>query len=189
MVLVLSAMTLVAAGGMGRLFQGLAYLAPVLLSGATAHTLAALWRRIGLRGAVSLLASVVSSALIGVWLVLPTSTWYGLPAGRTVSAVHHAIAEGVTAFRVISAPAPAVPGFLLVAVWAVAAAAIAADALLCRAGAPFQACLPSFVLFVFTAALGAASGRALTTALYLAAVAGFVLSVEVDRRTSLGLLR
>jgi transglutaminase-like putative cysteine protease len=124
-----------------------------------------------------------------VWLVVPTSTWYGLPAGRTLEAVHHAMAHGVTAFRVLSAPAPAVPGFLLVAVWSVAAAAIAADALLCRAGAPLEACLPSFILFVFTAALGAPSGRALTTALYLAAVAGFALTLEVHRRTSFGLLR
>lgn len=189
LVLVASAMTLVAAGGMGRLFQGLTYLAPVLIAGATAHLLAALWRRLGLRTAASIVASVLSSALIGVWLVLPTSTWYGLPVGRTLGAVHHAMAHGVGAFRVLSAPAPALPGFLLVAVWAVAAAAIAADALLCRAGAPLEACLPSFVLFVFTAALGAPSGRALTTALYLAAVAGFVLTLEVQRRTSFGLLR
>jgi transglutaminase-like putative cysteine protease len=178
-------MTLVVAGGMSRLFVGLTYLAPVLLSAATAHVLSALWRRLGLRCAVSILLSVVCAALISVWLVLPGSTWYGVPVGRTLHAVQGAIAHGVAAFQTLAAPASALPGFLLVITWSVAAAAIAGDALLCRADAPLEACVPAFTLFVFTAALGAPGGRAVTTALYLAAVTGFVLIEEMHRRTSL----
>jgi transglutaminase-like putative cysteine protease len=91
----------------------------------------------------------------------------------------------VTAFQTLSAPAPALPGFLLVTTWGVAAAAIAGDALLCRADAPLEACVPAFTLFVFTAALGAPGGRTIATALYLGAVASFVLVEEVHRRASL----
>jgi hypothetical protein len=184
-VVALSVMTLVAAGGMTRLFVGLTYLGPVLVAGATAHALSATWRGLGLRSAVSVLLSVVCAALISVWLVLPGSTWYGVPAGRTLHAVQGAIAHGVTAFQTLAAPAPALPGFLLVTTWGVAAAAIAGDALLCRADAPLEACVPAFTLFVFTAALGAPGGRTIATALYLGAVASFVLVEEVHRRASL----
>jgi transglutaminase-like putative cysteine protease len=184
-VVALSVMTLVAAAGMTRLFVGLTYLGPVLVSGASAHALSVAWRRLRVRGPLALLLSVVSAALISVWLILPGSTWYGVPAGRTLTALQGAIAHGVTAFQKLAAPAPALPGFLLVATWAVAAAAILGDALLCRADAPLEACIPAFTLFVFTAALGTPGARALTTALYLAAVAGFALIEQVHRRTSL----
>ena len=82
-----------------------------------------------------------------------------------------------------SPPAPVTRGFVLSAVIGTWAAAVAADSAAFRLGAPFEATIPSFTLFVFGAVLGADRHRVGYTVVYFAALLLFLLVHGSVRRS------
>jgi transglutaminase-like putative cysteine protease len=171
----LAALTLAAAAGMGRLFAGTGHLLPFAVAGLVAHGVMWLGRRRGvpLVANVALAAGAVVVAI--VWVVLPETTVLGLPGPGTIGAAGDALELAWSDFNRIVAPVPQRDGFLLAGMFGVGMTAVLADWAAFRMGVLFEALLPSFTLFVFTAALGADAGRAPLVALYLAALLAFLV--------------
>jgi transglutaminase-like putative cysteine protease len=171
----LSMVTIAAAAGMGRLFEDGSYLAPLVVAALVAHGLAWSSRRWG----VSLLATAGSAmvvlALVTIWVVLPDTTWHALPGLGTLDAVLRELRQARELFSEVVAPAPVTRGFLMASMLGVGMTAFLADWAAFRLESLFEAVLPSFLLVVFTAFLGADRDRAVLVLLYLAAVAVFLL--------------
>lgn len=167
--------TLAAAVGMGRLFDGLSYLAPVVLAALVSHALSWFGRRHGVSLAATTRITLVVLVLITVWVVLPGTTWHGVPGPATVEAALRELRQARALFADVVAPAPVTQGFLVAGMLGVGAIAFLADWAAFRLTSLFQALLPSFLLVVFTALFGQAQHRTAFVLLYLVAAAAFLL--------------
>ncbi|MGH9070616.1 MAG: transglutaminase TgpA family protein [Acidimicrobiales bacterium] len=181
----LGAVTLVTGIGMGRLFQGASYLAPILSLALLSHGLAYGLRR-AKRFPPLLVAplSIIVFVLASTWLVFPQATAAGLPDLHTVAVISRAVGQARVDFTNLTTPVPATPGFLWLAALAIGAAGTLADAAAFRLGAPIEGILPAFTVFLVTAGLGTTNGRLASVAIWLAAVLAYLLVVEVERRSS-----
>ncbi|HEX2039491.1 MAG TPA: DUF3488 and transglutaminase-like domain-containing protein [Acidimicrobiales bacterium] len=173
--LALTLLTLAAAVGMGRLFDSWDFLMPFTVATLCSHWLAWLGRRLGLSLAAGIPLTLGGTALAAAWTVLPHTTAYGLPLGRTWSAATDALHEAWLAFSTVVAPAPTAKGFLLAGMLGITVAAVLADWAAFRIRSVFESTVPSFALFVFTAVLGAPHYRGQSVAAYLVALLLFVL--------------
>ncbi|HET7489078.1 MAG TPA: transglutaminase domain-containing protein [Acidimicrobiales bacterium] len=171
----LAGLTMAVALGMGRLFEGGSYLLPLLAGAAAAHAVMFLGRRLGAPLWLSALAALAAVAVAGFWILLPETTAWGIPAGGTLTAARQALSDAWAEFGDVVAPAPASDGFLLAAMVGLGAAAVLADWAAFRMRVLFEAVVPSFTLFVFTATLGTAGGRSFMVALYLGALLLFLV--------------
>lgn len=183
--LALAAVTAAVAVGMGRLFAGASYLLPLVGAAVVAH--AAMWAGRWLRRslALSALSAAGGVALVATWLLLPeTATLSLVPGPATLTAARDALARAWTDFGSVVAPAPATDGFLLAAMVGVAATAVLADWAAFRMKVLFEAMVPSFTLFVFTATLGDDGRRGLMVALYLATLLPFLVLHRADLESS-----
>ena len=181
--LALVGLTVAAVIGLGRLFSDASYLPPVLTVLLAAHALAWGTRRLGLGPLGAVLVSGVGLVLVVAWVVEPATTTMGLPRGRTWAAVGEDLRAAWATFGEVRAPADVTRGFVLAAAIGAWVAAFAADTFAFRAGTRFEAVVPSFVLFMFGALLGADRGRLVTTGLYLGAVLVFMVLSEASRRS------
>lgn len=151
---------------MGRVFLGTAPGIRLALVGAVAAGLAVALERRPL--AVSLGASAAGLALAAAYLLFPETTRWGLPTGRTLSAVASAAARvGRDALAEI-APAPPLPSLVLAALAGVWAAASAGHALAVRAASPMLALLPPAAVIGFAGAIAEDGPRRSHVALFLA---------------------
>ncbi|MGI8685641.1 MAG: transglutaminaseTgpA domain-containing protein, partial [Acidimicrobiales bacterium] len=173
--LALAGLTLAVAVGMGRLFAGGDHLAPLLAAALVAHAVMLGGRRAGVPLPLSALAAMGGVALVGAWLLLPASTTYGIPGPGTLAAARDALGDAWSEFGDVVAPTPPTDGFLLAAMVGVGVGAVLADWAAFRMRVLFEAVVPSFTLFVFTATLGAAGGRSVMVALYLATLLLFLV--------------
>lgn len=173
--LALAALTATVAVGMGRLFAGGSYLLPLLAAAAAAH--AAMWagRRLALPLALGGPAAVGGVAVAAAWLLFPETTTYGVPGPATLDAARRSLADAWGLFGDVVAPAPATDGFVLAAMVGVAVTAVLADWAAFRMRVLFEAVVPSFTLFVFTATLGDPRYRATMVALYLGSLLLFLV--------------
>ena len=171
----LTVLTLVVGLGCGHLFTAGPWMWPVVLSVVVAHAAAFWCRRHEVQTALAAVVTIGSAALVGAWTVLGATTFYGIPAGRTLSAALHELTEARDAFQVVKAPTEVLPGFVLALVLALAIAAFMSDWAAFRLQTPVEALVPAFTLFVFTAALGAGRYRALVVASFVAAALAFVV--------------
>ena len=108
------------------------------------------------------------------WLVLPETTFFGIPTGSTLSTARSELSTAYSSFRHVVAPAPVTDGFVIASVLGVAVSALLADAAAFVVRATFEAAIPSFTLFVFTATLGADRYRSLMVAAYLGSLLLFL---------------
>ncbi|HUR18032.1 MAG TPA: DUF3488 and transglutaminase-like domain-containing protein [Acidimicrobiales bacterium] len=173
--LALTALTAAAAAGMGRLFAGHAYLVPFLAAALVTHALMWLGRRAGAPLSVTAAVALAVAALSVGWFVLPGTTIFGLPGAATLDAARTALGEAWGQFAEVVAPAPVTDGFLVAGMAAIAVTAVLADWAAFRMSALFEAVLPSFTLFIFTATLGSSQRRELLVGLYVAALLLFLL--------------
>ena len=183
--LTLAAVTVAVAVGMGRLFAGASYLLPLVGAAVVAH--GAMWtgRWLGRSLALSALSAAGGLALVATWLLLPeTATFSLVPGPATLTAAREALARAWTDFGSVVAPAPATDGFLLAAMVGVGATAVLADWAAFRMKVLFEAVVPSFTLFVFTATLGDDRRRGLMVALYLATLLPFLVLHRADLESS-----
>jgi transglutaminase-like putative cysteine protease len=171
----LTLLTLVVAVGLGRLFADGSYIGPVALTAIGCHAAAWAGRRWSLGFGVTLLAGLAVPALVITWLVLPETTFFGVPTAATVAAAGRELSKSYEAFRHVVAPAPVTDGFVIAGVIGVALSALLADAAAFVVRATFESAIPSFTLFVFTATLGTARYRTVSVAAYLAALLLFLM--------------
>lgn len=181
--LALTLLTLAAAVGMGRLFDSREFLVPFVAAALTAHWLAWACRRMGLTLAVALPLSFFTLFLVSAWVLFPHTTAYGIPWMGTFEAASDASSVAWKAFATVIAPVPPEKGFLLAGMVGIGTAAVLADWAAFRVRAVFEAAIPSFTLFVFTAVLGAARYRSWSVATYLAALLLFVLVHQASLAT------
>ena len=173
--LALAALTLAGAVGMGRLFAGSDHLLPLMAAAVVAHAVMFTGRRIGAPLALSAVVAMAAVALAGVWLLLMGTTTFAIPGPGTLEAVRRALADAWSEFGDVVAPAPPTDGFLLAAMVGVGATAVLADWAAFGMRVLFEAVVPSFTLFVFTATLGDSGGRSLMVSLYVGTLLAFLV--------------
>lgn len=180
--LALTAVTVAAVVGLARLFVDGSFLVPVLLFGIGGHGLAVLCRRLGWRSSVTTAVALVALVVGVSWFLLPETTLAGLPSGETLAVAREQLADALTTFRQVVAPAPVEPGFVLAAAIGIWVVAFTADTAAFRANAPVEAVVPATTLFVFAAALGAPAARLPVTAAFLASLLAHWLTQRVLRQ-------
>ena len=174
--LALVGVTVAVALGMSRLFSGGSFLLPVGGAAVVAH--AAMWagRRYGLSLPVSAAAAMAGVALTAAWVLFPETATLGLvPGPATLAAARDALADAWAEFGEVVAPTQASDGFLLAAMVGVGVTAVLSDWAAFRMRVLFEATVPSFTLFVFTATLGDERRRGLMVALYLVTLLLFLV--------------
>jgi hypothetical protein len=172
--LALTLLTIVSAVSLGRLFADTSFLGPVLITALVCHGLAWILRVRGVTPAVATAASIGATVLLVSWIVLPHTTTYGFPGGATLDAFRNELSRASEEFRRVVAPAPTILGFRVGAVLGTAIAAFLADWAAFRMRSLFEAAIPSFTLFLFSAILGASRWHGLSVAAYLAALLLFL---------------
>lgn len=181
--LALTVLTVAAALGMGRLFDSGDFLVPFVVAALAAHWLAWLSRRYDISLPVALPLSLGAVMVVAAWTLFPHTTAYGIPWSGTFNAVTEACRVAWNDFATVVAPAPASKGFLFAGTVGIGVAALLADWAAFRVRAVFEAAIPSFTLFVFTAVLGAADFRGWSVAGYLAALFVFILVHQAGMAT------
>jgi transglutaminase-like putative cysteine protease len=182
----LAAVTLAGALSVGRLLEGGGWFPALAGAAIGTHVLMSVLRRwgVGLLGAAALGAGAL--VLVVSWIGYGETAALGLPTGATWEALQTDLQGAWEVFRDVSPPAPAEPGFVLVAAVAVAFAAFVADWAAFRLWVPLEATLPAATLFLFAAVLGSERGRGPSTAVFAAAVLAFLLVHRTARQAGSG---
>jgi transglutaminase-like putative cysteine protease len=174
--LALVLLTLSAVYGLARLFRRpLHFFVPVALVAVAVHCAAWACRRWG----VTLPASAVACALVTVvtasWAALGHTTAYGIPWRGTYHALGPALQAAADAYRSTAAPTIVIPGFVVAGAVGAACVAFLSDWAAFRMRATTEAVLPSFSLFVLSAALAQGHAVVAAGALWLGALLVFLL--------------
>jgi transglutaminase-like putative cysteine protease len=173
--LALALLTLVVGLGCGRLFTHGRWVGPVVLAVVASHAVAFWCRRKDLGTTLSAVMTVGATVLTGAWTVLGHATAYGVPIPYTFRVAADELGLARDAFQVVKAPTGVMPGFVIALVLAIGVAAFMADWAAFRLQTPVEALVPSFTLFVFTAALAGGHHRALAVSSFVAAAIAFVV--------------
>jgi transglutaminase-like putative cysteine protease len=142
-----AALSVATALAFGRVFAGREATLELVASALASVAIAALFERRGLL--LATIASLVGLAFAITWIVLPQTSWYGLPSIQTLRAVGRSLEFVGQQARVRVAPTPPLPPLMLAAVTAVWTAAFSSHALAIRAGSPLLAILPPIALVGF----------------------------------------
>ena len=139
------------------------------------HVTAWLCRRVNLPVVPAGAACALVGALTISWIAVGQTTAYGIPWRGTYHALGPALRAAADAYRSTSAPTTLLPGFLIAGGVGAAFAAYLSDWAAFRMRATTEAVLPSFSLFVLSAAL--AQGHVVVGAggLWLGALLVFLL--------------
>lgn len=180
--LALAALTFVVVLGLTRLFDGGGWLGPLTVHVVAAHAVMAVARRRQLSLAVTGVLTLVGAVLVTTWTTFGDTTMLGLPTGRTREALGVELDRAWALYQDVSAPAPAVAGFVASCAAAVWLIAFVADWAAFRVWVPFEATLPASTMFLFTALLGTPAGRGWATASFVGAVLAFLLLHRTARR-------
>ncbi|MGV3759411.1 MAG: transglutaminaseTgpA domain-containing protein, partial [Actinomycetota bacterium] len=178
----LLALTIAVVLGLARLFDGGGWLGPILVNAVAAHVVVGLVRRRGLPLSLAAVATATGAVLVVSWTSFADTTTYGLPTGRTWSALTTELDLAWALYQDVSAPAPAATGFVVACSAAVWLIAFVADWAAFRLWVPFEATLPAGTLFLFTALLGTADGRGWSIAAFGGTVVTFLLLHRLARQ-------
>jgi transglutaminase-like putative cysteine protease len=182
----LGAVTLAGALSVGRLLEGGSWFPALAFAAVGTHLLMAVLRRWGMGLLLSAAAGTAAVVLVVSWIGYGETAVLGLPTGTTWEVMQADLRGAWEVFRDVSPPAPAEPGFVLVAALAVAFAAFVADWAAFRLWVPLEATLPAATLFLFAAVLGSERGRGPSTAVFAAAVLAFLLVHRTARQAGTG---
>ncbi|MGH9299589.1 MAG: transglutaminase-like domain-containing protein, partial [Acidimicrobiales bacterium] len=185
----LAATDALAVSTLARCFDGpgeLSLLVPTCLA---VHLLAGVLRRWRRSGGIGTLAGYLAAVVVGFMLPLAfldggTLSYGVLPLAGTW---HVVAGQFHVAWQIFShqlAPVAEQPGLVLVAGWAAAVLALAAEILYADSGLPaILALVPAFDIVVFSGTLGTATGRAPEIAGVAALGVAFLLVAQDDRRS------
>ena len=169
----LAALTCAAVIGFIRLFVGSSYLWPLLGVAIVCHAVAAVTRRRGI-------PAPLCAALVAVAALCTMTAWryhgiFIVPTPAVFTQMHRDLTAAAKAFRTVTAPAPARPGFVLTLAALVALVSYGGDSLAFRLRARAEAVVPAAGLFLFGAILGGPRDRLAVTGVFAAAALAFVL--------------
>ncbi|HUP86096.1 MAG TPA: transglutaminaseTgpA domain-containing protein [Acidimicrobiales bacterium] len=182
----LTGLTLSVALGFGRLFADARFLPPVLLATLVGHGVAWWCRRNDLPTPIAAVATLGAVGLIASWTVLGHTTAYGVPLPLTVRDGLEMLGAARAQFSTVRAPAAVLPGFVLATVLAIGVSAFMADWAAFRLQATFEAIIPAFTLFIFTAALGTSRHRTWAVTIFVAAALSFLVVHGLARSNRAG---
>ena len=182
----LALLTIATIAGFSRLYQGASFFLPLATLAVAGHALAATCRRRRLALPVVAVIAVVAGAVLIVWLFFGRTTVLGMPTLHTIDVADAALRHAWSRFGVVVAPAPALPGFQLVAATAIWAGVWFADWAAFRVWAAAESVAPAAVLFIFGSMLGAPRYRVGATVLFAAAVLAFMLVHRIARQEGVG---
>lgn len=171
----LGALTLCSAASFGRVFIGTSWVFPVLATALGVHASCLAMRRYRLRSVVALPLGVLAIWLLGIWTVIPSATFLGIPSAATLAELTKVLQRAEIEFEGAVAPTAATSGFKLLAAWGVGLIALLGDTAAFRARSTFQGAAPGFTLFVVCCALARHSGRAWAIVLEVLGILTFVL--------------
>ncbi len=172
--------------GYARLFADGAFLLPIALAAVLGHLVAIALRRIGLGPLLSTVAHLALLPIVLTWARYWETKAYFLPTGLTIETVGDDLAEAWKIFLDISAPVPAAPGFIAVAMVTAWVVALASDSLAFRLDATVEALAPATGLFLFSSILAEREHRTTSALLFVVAVLVFVLASRVARADGTG---
>ncbi len=164
-----------------RILSGSTWIGPALLVVVGAHLVCALTARFVRPAALGMLVDAVAATLLTIWAVVPSSTAWGLPLGRTWRAVDHLLTGLPARIQATTVPAPAIHAFVLLAVAGAAVVSVLASWLVVRLERPLTGMVPSLAGFVVCCCVGAAPGRTAATIAELVGL-GVVLAATSSRR-------
>jgi transglutaminase-like putative cysteine protease len=174
-----AALSVATALAFGRVFEGrLPTLELVAVALASVGVAVAFERR-GLL--LATLASLLGLTLAIAWIVLPQTTWYGIPSLRTLRALGRSLEFVGQQARERVAPTPPLPPLMLAAVTAVWTAAFSSHALAIRAGSPLLAVLPPIALVGFADTVLEDGARPVYAVVLLAAAIAVVFADGLRR--------
>ena len=172
--------------GYARLFADGAFLVPIALAAVVGHLVAIALRRVGVGPLLSTIAHLALLPLVLTWARYWETSAHLLPTGLTVDTVGDDLAEAWKIFLDISAPVPAAPGFIAVAMVTAWVVALASDSLAFRLDATVEALAPATGLFLFSSILAEREHRTTSALLFVVAVLVFVLASRVARADGTG---
>ncbi len=165
--LLLSSLSAITVISFCRLFSNWDFLVPMLTVVVCVHVVAWLMRAIGAPGYVAVPACVVVLFVVISWKYYPATLNGPFPSTGTWTQLVSDLRLARGQFPSAVAPVAAVGGFAVVACAAAAFAALLSDAFAFRAYGRAEAVVPTAVLFLFAAALGADRNRVVVTAAWL----------------------
>ena len=163
----------------GRVFEGRLPTLELLAVALASVAIAVAFERRGLL--LATLASLLGLALAIAWIVLPQTTWYGVPSPRTLRAFGRSLEFVGQQARERVAPTPPLPPLMLAAVTAVWTAAFSSHALAIRAGSPLLAVLPPIALVGFADTVLEDGARPVYAVVLLAAAIAVVFADGLRR--------
>jgi transglutaminase-like putative cysteine protease len=178
--------SLATVAGYARLFADGAYFFPIALAAMVGHLVAIALRRSGLGPMLSTLAHLALLPLVLTWARYRETSSRLLPTGRTIEALGDDLAASWAIFLDISAPVPAAPGFIAVAMATAWVVAMASDSLAFRLDATVEALAPATGLFLFSSILAEQEHRTTSAMLFVVSVLVFVLASRVARADGTG---
>ena len=167
--------------GFGRIFSGSGFVGPLLVAAVLPHLVGGIAR---IRHWSTVLTASVTGAvttLVLAVVVAGETTAYGLPTVATARRIGHLLDVGWSVFRTGVAPVAPHRGVVLLCAVAVAACAVAADAIGRREDTTVGALGPTLVLFVLTGTLGSGALRVPTTIGYVAAALAAMVIANASR--------
>jgi transglutaminase-like putative cysteine protease len=171
-----------------RVLSGEAWVAPVLAVALGAHLVAALLRRTRLPPAVAMAGCLAAVALLGLCTVPHLPTRDGIPDLARLRAVVDDLRRARDDLPTAVTPAPALPGFILLAAWATGVVAVLGDWGTFRLRSAVQGLAPALMLFVICGVLAGSDGgswagaRTVTVALWVLVAAGFALAHRMTQQ-------
>ncbi len=178
--------SLATVAGYGRLFADGGFFLPIAAAAVLGHGLAGVLRRVGLGPLLSTITHLLVLPLLLAWARYRSTTVNLLPSGRTTDAIATDLADAWEIFLDISAPVPAAPGFVVVAMATAWVIALAADSLAFRLDATVEALAPATGIFLFASILAEEEHRTISAILFVGAVLAFVLTSRVARADGSG---
>ncbi len=174
--LALVLLTLAATFGLARLFtRPIHFFAPVAVVAISVHVTAWACRRWSVTLPGSAIACALVTVVITSWVALGHTTAYGVPWRGTYHALGPALQAAADAYRTTAAPTIVIPGFVVAGAVGAACVAFLSDWAAFRMRATTEAVLPSFSLFVLSAALAQGHVVVGSGGLWLGALLVFLL--------------
>ena len=179
--LLATAVTLTTLAGGVRLFDGTAFLAPVLGSALLAHLLVALMRRAGRGVVLGSLVGLVGVAALQLWVHYPHTTTYGLPQRASAEAFANDLGGVWELLRSSQVPLPADTGLIVTAAAVAWLLALLSDWAAFRVGARGEALAPAAILLGMVATFGTSDGTILYPTIIVACAVAFALAHAAAR--------
>jgi transglutaminase-like putative cysteine protease len=173
--LALALLMLGSASGFGRVFRDGTWEGPVFGTVVVVLAACTLTRRLIRSPLVAAAADLVAVVLAVAWTVVPSSTAYGLPLGRTWTTIGQALRGVGAQFAVAVAPVHPTTGFLLLTTAGTGVTTLLAAWLAFRVQRTGWAAVPPLLVFLSASVLGTGAGRAGSVAIEVAVLAGYLL--------------